>query len=148
MTIPGWGLSARRWCQRSPTSIRRHSDLRRWGMKKSLFSTNISVHRVSSTVRSTVTCCKQQCRRAVASWWHSSMVAVSGGVSWSQETDDAAPRISDEASHGFSATAELVGRYLSVFGLAIGDCCYFISGCWSLPPTKLSCRRRLSPVLI
>jgi len=29
-----------------------------------------------------------RCRRTVASWWHSSLVAVSGGVCWWRETDD------------------------------------------------------------
>jgi len=29
-----------------------------------------------------------RCRRTTASWWHSSLIAVSGGVCWWRETDD------------------------------------------------------------
>jgi len=54
-------------------------------------------HLASSRVvhGATVRCCKNECCRTVASWWHSSLVALSGGVFWSRETDDEAPRISE-----------------------------------------------------
>jgi len=56
--------------------------------KIAVFDQYLASSRVANaaTVRRQVS--STRCRRTVASWWHSSLVAVSGGVCWWRETDD------------------------------------------------------------